>query len=348
MGFMGLLTGCAGVEELAIDCLHPAEVSFPAELRRVAIANNTPTPPGLRAVQPEPADKRNRATYYDGDVGIAAEALAKAIAEWDYFDEVIICDSALRTHDQQERKVMLTPDEVNRLANEMLADVIVALEALPIRTEEHFDYLPNEELYEGALDVKVYPIVRLYVPGRAGPMATLLATDSIYWEKVGATPDDIREELAEEIDLIGESSRFAATAIMGRLLPCWRETERQLFVGGNVDMRDGAVYARRGQWAEAINVWKRAFNERKSKAQRIRAAHNTAIGYEMMDSISAALDWAGQAVSLSDEHYGKPANDPMRDNPTALLVHEYREQLIKRKAEFAVLSAQMRRYNNED
>ncbi len=40
-----LLAGCQSVEQLSIDYMMPADVSFPASLKRVAIVNNMPEVP---------------------------------------------------------------------------------------------------------------------------------------------------------------------------------------------------------------------------------------------------------------------------------------------------------------
>lgn len=59
-------------------------------------------------------------------------------------------------------------------------------------------------------------------------------------------------------------------------------------------MRDAAVYARDKQWNTAIGLWKQTYATQKGK-KKMQAAYNLAVGYEMQDSIAAALDWALKA-----------------------------------------------------
>ena len=40
-----LFSGCQSIEQLSIDYMLPAEVSFPSALRRVAVVNNMPPIP---------------------------------------------------------------------------------------------------------------------------------------------------------------------------------------------------------------------------------------------------------------------------------------------------------------
>ena len=45
-----LLGSCQSVEQLSIDYMLPAEVSFPATLKRVAVVNNMPNVPDNKLI----------------------------------------------------------------------------------------------------------------------------------------------------------------------------------------------------------------------------------------------------------------------------------------------------------
>lgn len=106
-----LFGGCQSVEPLSIDYMLPAEVSFPSNLRRAAVVNNMPPVPDNHLIIEESKDKSKNQTemarktgYFNGNARIALESLAETLAEEKYFDEVIICDSALRTDDKVQRE----------------------------------------------------------------------------------------------------------------------------------------------------------------------------------------------------------------------------------------------------
>ena len=46
----------------------------------------------------------SKTDYYNGNAAIATESLAEALAHENYFNEVVICDSALRAHDVTPRE----------------------------------------------------------------------------------------------------------------------------------------------------------------------------------------------------------------------------------------------------
>ena len=82
-----VLASCSSVQFLSFDQLCPADVSFPEQLRNVAVVNNMP---------PIPSPKSGVLTlgHLEGDGKTSAEALAESLADTRYFDQVIICDSA--------------------------------------------------------------------------------------------------------------------------------------------------------------------------------------------------------------------------------------------------------------
>ena len=86
-----LLGSCQSVEQLSIDYMLPAEVSFPATLKRVAVVNNMPNVPDNKLIITEEEQKKSEnevarlTNYYNGDAAITTESLAEALANENYF-----------------------------------------------------------------------------------------------------------------------------------------------------------------------------------------------------------------------------------------------------------------------
>ena len=156
--------------------------------------------------------------------------------------------------------------------------------------------------------------------------------------------------IENEEDLIKQASEFAGSIPVKKLLPYWKTANRYLFCGGSVNMRDAAVYARDKQWNTAIGLWKQTYATQKGK-KKMQAAYNLAVGYEMQDSIAAALDWALKAqaearivdgVDKKDlTHLGKA------DLPYYVLTTLYATELKERKEGLSRLNMQMQRFNND-
>lgn len=349
------LQACQTVEQFSVDYMMPADVSFPADLKRVAIVNNMPNVPENKLISRKETKPQSeteiarRTDYYNGEAQIATESLAESIAERNYFDLVVICDSALRSKDLHPREATLAQEEVRQLTQELGVDFLISLENIQLTSVRRLEYIPTWRGYYGTVDVKVYPTVRIYLPNRAVPMATVNSTDSIFWEKSGLN-EDILGQLVSEQELIEEASAFAGTVPVKHLLPYWTTARRYLFTGGTVNMRDAAVYVKEKNWAGAIDLWKNEFNGRKGK-RKMYAAYNIALGYEMQDLLDEAYQWAVEAQKVAyevDEIEKQQTGNVLPTHiPNYLMTSIYVNELKERKEGIARLKVQMKRINDD-
>lgn len=350
------LTACQSIEQLSIDYMLPAKVSFPAELKRVGIVNNMPAVPDNKLITNNKEKDKNgteiarRTDYYNGDARITTEALAKAIADANYFDLVVICDSALRSQDITPRESTLSQTEVRQLTDELGVDFLISLENIQLSSLRRVSYLPDWQTFYGTVDAKVYPTVKVYLPNRSVPMVTVNSTDSIFWEATGGSETQIFAKLIPEKELIEQASDFAGSVPVKYLLPYWTTATRYLFTGGTVNMRDATVYVKEKNWPAAIELWKTEYEKKKGK-QKMYAAYNIALGYEMQDSISQAYDWALKAQETARQVDGVEKKTAQglyaSDIPNYLLTSAYVNELKIRKDGMTRLNAQMKR-NNDD
>lgn len=355
IGFL-CLNACQTVEQLSIDYMLPAEVSFPENLKRVGIVNNMPDTPDNKLITSTEEQKKNeteiarRTDYYNGDPRIATETLAEAIANENYFDLVVICDSALRSKDITPREATLSGEEVIQLTQDLGVDFLIALENVQFRSLRKVSYLPDWRVFYGTVDVNVYPTVRVYLPSRKIPMVTVNCSDSIFWDASSSSETQIFNELITEKDMIQQASEFAGTVPVKYLLPYWQTAKRYLFTGGSVNMRDAAIYAKENNWPEAIRLWQMEYEQKKGK-KKMSAAYNIALGYEMQDSINTAYDWALKAQQVAkeiDEVDKKEAAHLLAsDIPNYIMTSSYVSELLERKNGLVRLNVQMKR-NNDD
>ncbi len=342
-----VLGSCISVEQLSIDYMLPADVSFPVSLKRVAIVNNVSQPAGQAGtanVQDKETDATSRShKTYNGNAQLTAEALAGALAEADYFDEVVICDSALNSAEQTSPQP-LTSQTVGQLTDKLDVDFLISLENIRLDANQRIGYISDWNLYYGAIDVKVYPTVRIYLPNRKVPMATINSSDSIFWEATGTSEGEIRAQLIKETDMLDQASEFAGTVPAKHLLPYWKTANRYFFYGSSVALRDAAIYAREGHWDTAIELWQGHYHNKKGK-QQMYAAYNIALGYEMQDNITQALEWAlkAQAIACEIDKIDEQQKTEATHKPHYIMTTLYVNELQERKEGMTRLNAQMER-----
>lgn len=346
---------CQTIEQIPIDYMMPAEINFPPELRRVAIVNNVSSTPDNKWIESEKSKSENEVAraiaYHHGDAALATESLAEAIAEGNYFDEVVICDSALRANDRISREEILSKEEVTELTTGLNVDFLIALENLQLKATKTISYLSEWECYYGSIDLLAQPTIRVYIPNRSRPILTITPNDSIFWEEFGNTASYVQTHLIKDDEMLKEASEFAGVVPVKHLLPYWTSATRNLYAGGSVYMRDAAIYVRENSWDKAYNLWKQAFDATKSDKKKMYAAHNIAVYYEMNDDIKEAETWALKAQELARkaEKLDDKSKDKLSasDVPNYVMISLYLAELEKRMAGLSMLKMQMNRFNDD-
>ena len=64
-------------------------------------------------------------------------------------------------------------------------------------------------------------------------------------------------------------------------------------------MRDAGVYLRENNWDEAYSQWKIAYEKKKGQ-QKMKAAFNIALYYEIKDNVEQAKEWLGKAKEIGE------------------------------------------------
>lgn len=348
------LASCQTLEELSIDYMLPADISFPVELKRVAIVNNISATPDNQ-IPPKEAPQVNEISravaHPEGNAATTLQSLAESIAQENYFDLVVICDSALRAKDITSRESTLSQQEVQSLITKLDVDFIIALENLQMKATRILRYLPAWSCFQGTIDMKVFPTLKVYLPTRKGPMVTIHAKDSIFWEELGGTETYVRTHLREDDKIVEEASEFAGTVPMKYLLPYWKTGKRYIYTGGSVNMRDAAIYVRENSWEKAFKLWEQVFQSTQSPKKQMCAALNIALYYEMKDEVEKAQTWAIKAQELASkvDKVGDSLPDviDLTRIPNYVMTTRYVVELKQRTEGLSKLNMQMSRFNDD-
>lgn len=314
-----MFASCSSLQTISFDQLQAADVSFPDAVKKVAVINNMPVL----------ATKESRETVsaeLEGDGKVAAEALARNIADVNYFDQVVICDSIFRANDEVPRvNVILTKEEIGQLTEDLDVDMVFSFDRIHIQTKPGILFFPDFPVPIDAVDAVISPIVRVYIPNRDKPLFIVAKQDTISWE--------IDPTLSDE-KIIKEASEYAASIPVDHLLPHWKEVTRFYYDGGNVEMRDAGVCLRENNWEGAYELWKTVYDQKKGQ-QKMKAAFNMALYYEIKDDLEKAKEWIENARKLI-----KPGS---KDEQLILF---YSFELDNRRDKLSRLRIQMKRFDD--
>ena len=308
-----LFSACTTLQTISFERLQAADVSYPDQVRTVGVINYAPQ------------DKQERDSIlglWNGDGMVTVESLAREIAATDYFNQVVVCDSALRPVGMGNEEI-LPMSQADSLIQTLGVDMLFAVEQVRIELKEGSLFHTELMVDVPAVDGVITPLVRAYVSGRNAPLFSISKTDTICWV--------VSPELTFG-QIVQEASDFAATLPVSYLLPHWKEMNRYYFDGGNMEMRDAGVYIREQNWEGAAALWQKLHDGRKGKV-KMRAAYNLALNYELQGDYERAKEYLDTALSLASEGSWEHQ-----------LIEYYRLQLDEQARENRMLQIQMKRF----
>ena len=308
-----LFSACTTLQTISFERLQAADVSYPDQVRTVGVINYAPQ------------DKQERDSIiglWNGDGMVTVESLAREIAATDYFNQVVVCDSALRPVGMGNEEI-LPMSQADSLIQALGVDMLFAVEQVRIELKEGSLFHTELMMDVPAVDGVITPLVRAYVSGRSAPLFSISKTDTICWV--------VSPELTFG-QIVQEASDFAATLPVSYLLPHWKEMNRYYFDGGNMEMRDAGVYIREQNWESAAALWQKLYDGRKGKV-KMRAAYNLALNYELQGDYERAKEYLDTAFSLASEGSWEHQ-----------LIEYYRLQLDEQARENRMLQIQMKRF----
>lgn len=300
-------TSCGTSSVVRYEYMLPAEVTLPVELASIGVVNHTPD------------------SLYDLST-IVTKVIAEDISDARYFNDVHLLDSTLTGP--------MTSERVDDLARYLEVDFIASLDTIELSLRRSVEILKENHLNRAKADMNILAKLRLYLPGRSTPMATLLMTDSLRWY---ALSSDIVDEkyalnnLPSTNQMVYESAVYIGEQFSKKLVPHWTDVTRVLYVGKSRELNEAAVNVHDGDWEKAVKKWEVAYNKTKSKKVKAFCAYNLGVYYEKVSEIDKAIEW----ITKSAEHFKE-----IKDRKAIRDITEYLVFLQSRKTEVQLLDLQ--------
>ncbi|MDR1881712.1 MAG: DUF6340 family protein [Prevotella sp.] len=330
-----LLTACSSTRYMGIETYNPADVTYPANVRKVLIVNNAlPQPPDrgyeFKLLGISQTDKAET----DSALFDACRALGGAIAEANYFDDVLLFQEATRKDSVFFLDVKLTQEEVAALCEETGAEAVISFDRLLFDIKKDVKAFP-EGYVSGEIQIAIEGIARSYLPGRANPVATILASDSLLFREEASRIEEVAALLPTTNDALRTAGDYIGHKIYPAFVPHWKEELRWYFTASGARWKEASVYAADEKWENASERWLYIHAHSSRWESKAKAASNLALACEVTGNLEKALEWAKTAHSLFDKNRGS-------DNAQTRVQQLYVETLEKRILNDKKLNSQFR------
>ncbi len=302
---MLFFSNCAGIQYMSIETREPAQVTLPSEVKSVLVINNVVRQPDEIGHNVKRLGKNHsdRVKVSADSVAIFyTEALSQFLGEEEYFNAVRYYQKPLRSDNDFWQEVPISPETMRELRNATATDAIISLDKLILQTDRT-DFFQQEGYKYAGLVGKIHSVIRVYLPSMEGKIPMVQFTDSMKWEGYDihdgrAYADLIVPSQEEAMKQLAVSAAEKMTKVFS---PHWENQDRWYYTPMSSKMREGEVFAKSNQWLNAIEKWNESYIKEKSKLNQAKAAHNMALGYEMLDDMDNAYKWAALAADLFQE-----------------------------------------------
>ena len=298
------LVSC-GTASHQMQILKPGVITLPAEIKQLGVINRS-----------LPAKGQGFNNFLEGLVtgeSIAADregskeclsGFATGINAGPRFNAVAIEGLDLRGTGTRQFPEFLDWDKVEELCERFKVDAIIALETFDSdialkkssadveRTVDKKKVIVKE--YYVDLRMNVRSGWTIYSPQGHQIVDRNVFTDEMGWNGSGDSPEQALGNLPSKRGAINESGYFSGKQYAIRISPTWVNESRTYFTRANDDFKVAAKNVKRGNWNEAIPVWKRYTVSNEPKVAG-KACYNMALASEVDGNLSLALEWANRA-----------------------------------------------------
>jgi hypothetical protein len=291
---------CTSIRYMEIETYNPSEVTYPAGVRRALIVNNAlpqPANTGYEFIFMGQAQDTCTANA-DSALFDAARALGVAIAETDFFDDVLFFHEGTRHDESFLEDARLSRDLVQSLCEDADADAVISLDRLLFVTGKRISS-HAEGYVTGSIDIQIEGVVRSYLPGRTNPVVTITVSDSVSFFEEAMNVEILSSILPSPEEALRIAGEYAVRKVYRAFTPHWETGLRWYFTGMGARWKEAAAYAGSEKWDKAAERWQYIYNHTPPHSgNKAKAAANLALAAEMEGNFDAALEWAKTSRDL--------------------------------------------------
>lgn len=330
-----VFTSCGSVSYFNIETYNPAEVTFPSDVSKVLIVNNTvPQPPDTACEEILFGVLQDSCkTELDSAFVLVANSLGQALMESDYFYDILLYHNPIRSDNDFLADKRLTSEQIRDLCDETGTDAVISIDRLLFKSRREIDVISGDYL-EGGLKVEMNTILRAYLPERTNPLATVVVEDSLVWQRVTTDWEYMASLLPSGTDGINTLAVYIGEKTGPYFVPYWKEERRWLFTNPGTKWKEATAFSKAQNWEEAILRWEALYDRSGQWQNKAQAASNLALSYEMTGKFDEAYEWVKKSTALFKENAAE-------EDQNRKMLTEYEEILVDRALKDRKLNKQI-------
>jgi hypothetical protein len=293
-----LLAGCITYDPLKIQVLNPAQKNIPAEINRVILVNHC-----VYGKQLKNNNQENNVNFDSICTNQYLEGLIQILNNSPRFHVIDYPYLYIKKPTFAERFKKFSWDEINSICNDSAADAVISLENYQVTYTDpvKLNYSLEYGFY-GSLQVENDALWKIYNRRKNEFADDYIIQDTLFWDASGNYDSEVLNQLPEITDAVLQSCYYAGVKYGERIAQSWTTKKRYILSCENSDFISAAAMAKKGEWTQAIELWKKYPYGQKKRLAAF-AAYNMAVACETLDNLDAALEWAAKSFFLRKDTY---------------------------------------------
>lgn len=310
-------SSCVSVNYMTMDIKQPALVTFPPEVTKVLIVDNSFSD---KVNQEEDNTSGQSIISVDSSRSIFLNSLKQFMNEEKYFNNIDLYPRNTYSGTDEDVKP-LSARKVQLLCKENNADALISLDLFAISAQlesENTGYFSTYSI----LGTKIGAIVKAYAhDGSPYIQQPIIYVDSLF--RAEATDwSRLKNNVSEINSLVTEMSTVGADKITGSFIPSWRNVIRWYYSDNSSAMKQAAKLVTQSKWQEAAAIWGKLYETEKKPAKKARLASNIALANEFLDDVTNAKEWINTAFEILSEDSKSELNAQVTQYRTELILRE--------------------------
>ncbi len=320
---------------LSIDILKPGDITFKKEAMNLLIVNNTVKQPA--GFGHSVIDNGQMSLVEQNTDSAALFCLAgtyEAFEEFGFFSSVQWIENSQNKGSNFFTLNYLTNEQTDSIAKAYNADVLLVLNRIALSDDLTSLFYEEEYAWLGALDISSISSWSIHYP-TTGKAETIHYTDSLYWEQISSTHEELLNMLPQRGDAEVDMAVYAGRNTCKRMLPSWETRDRYFYVNSDKNLKAGMDSIPYKKWEAAMSLFEQATGEKKKVTQAYAHA-NCAVLYEMKGEIENALTHATEAMTIAQNSSAYQLTGRFSEE-----IQAYVEDLRQRVADEKLLKEQL-------
>jgi len=331
--FLGLaltITSCTVYKEYPIDVYKPGVIAVPPNVQNIALIsrnfkykNDTlqhyfKDDNALKKVFGDPKNLDSVLVSY------CLNELALNLKNKGIYKNIHIFPEVFKAHSGSKLPA-IDFELIDKLTNATETDLVISLE-----TYSYFYSQYSAEAGEPKpREVITANVWAVYDPAAKKIIERKTLIDTVFWNARDEQGNlQKSSKLPPRLTALKIASQMAGENYSKRFFASWESVKRMYSVPPLPDFEAAEKYLVKGDWDNAILLWKRYAADKNGK-MAINARYNLALGYEMKDDLDAAIQWLTAAQQIAADYRSK---DDLKT------IAAYQKILAQRKKEFERLN----------